>query len=68
MSIIVVLGAVGGLHMLFLLALFVTRRYDVQARTTAFAGPPTHVRVLRDDPQDPRRTAASDHMTFLLGN
>jgi hypothetical protein len=68
MSIISVLGAVGGLHILFLLALVVTNRHDVQARPTAFAGPPTHVRVLRDDPVDPRRATAPEHMTFLLGN
>jgi hypothetical protein len=68
MSIITVLGAVGGLHALFLLALVVTNRHDVEARPTAFAGPPTHVRLLRDDPLDPRRTTAAEHMTFLLGN
>jgi len=35
MSIITVLGAVGGLHILFLLALFVTNRHDVQKRRTS---------------------------------
>ena len=67
MSIISVLGAVGGLHVLFLVALLVTKRYDLQARPSVFAAPPTHVRVLRDDPHDPRRTAADEHMTFLVG-
>jgi hypothetical protein len=68
MSIITVLGAVGGLHILFLLALVVTKRHHVQTAHPPFAGPPTHVRVLLDDPHDPRRTAAPEHMTFLLGN
>jgi hypothetical protein len=58
MSIIAVLGAVGGLHILFVLALFVTNRHDVRVRYTAFAVPPTHVRLLHDDPVDQRRTAA----------
>jgi hypothetical protein len=68
MSTITVLGAVGGLHILFLLALIVTKRHDVEAADPPFAGPPTHVRVLRENPLDPRRTAAPEHMTFLLGN
>jgi len=68
MSIITVLGAVAGLHALFLIALVVTNRHDIDPRTTAFAGPPTHVRVLRDDPYDPRRSVAPEHMTFLVGN
>lgn len=68
MSTITVLGAVGGLHILFLLALIVTKRHDVEARPAPFAGPPTHVRVLLEDPYDPRRIAAPEHMTFLLGN
>jgi hypothetical protein len=68
MSTITVLGAVGGLHILFLLALIVTKRHDVQAAHSTFAGPPRHVRVLLEDPHDPRRVAAPEHMTFLLGN
>jgi hypothetical protein len=67
MSIITVLGAVGALHTLFLLALIVTSRHDMRSHPQAFAGPPTHVRVLHDDPQDPRRAAAPEHMPFLLG-
>jgi hypothetical protein len=65
MSTITVLGAVGGLHTLFLLALIVTNRHDEQTRSTA--GPPTHVGLLRDDPHDPKRTAVPAQMTFLSG-
>ena len=56
------------MHILFLLALIVTKRHDVQAAHSTFAGPPRHVRVLLEDPHDPRRVAAPEHMTFLLGN
>ena len=65
MSTMTVLGAVGGLHTLFLLALLVTRRHDEQTQPAAFARPPTHVRVLRDDPG---ATVAPEHMAFLIGN
>jgi len=64
MSILIVLAAVGSLHLLFWLALVVTNVHDHHARPTAFAGAPSHVRVLRDDALDQCR-AIDEHMTFL---
>jgi hypothetical protein len=61
------LGIVTGLYSLFLLALVVTSHHDRRKTPTAFAGAPTHVRVLRDDPQDPRRSAQPEHMTYHRG-
>ena len=49
---------------MFGFAWFVTSRYDRSGPPIAFAGPPTHVRVLNDDSRDPSGVA-QDHMTFL---
>lgn len=65
MSIWTVLGAFGCLHGLFLLALVVTSRLDLETRPTVFAGPPTHVRVLYDDPRDLRRAGTPEQMTYV---
>ena len=63
MWIVTVVAAVAGLHLLFFVALMATRAQE--RHDAAFAAPPTHVRVLWDDPYDPRRTAADDPVSYV---